>query len=493
MSHLGDRHRGDLDGRLQQGRPVAVAVVVDGPATAPADQHTAWMLINLLARLEGVVERVLVVASNTGLHPRVCPTAAGATFPEALIETANAVGGVPVGRAETFGTDGIVFHIGPGPTPTRGWRVAGDGWSATLSTSAVPAPSARSRLPVGPYAAACLAAGEVFRAVCLIDYAQVRALSVNLWAHTTTTDTTIGGPGPAEVQAVLDFGLAGVGAVGVAVLHTLWACEGLAGRAVIADDDPEGVEETNLNRYVLFDRRHIDLAKASTAAAIYGGPGQLRVDPVDGRYDRDNIDNPAPRVLLSAVDGNESRHALQQGFAPGAAFGGSTQGLRAEVTRCGPPGEGPCLACFNPVDDEVPDTVRRSAIRKLDDSRLAQLAARIGSDPDRLKAWAASGDCGLISAEALGHLKADDEPQALFSVGFVSVMAGVMLAAELVRQAVGDEPGGAWQSVKFQFQRPDAPINGRRRGQRPDRSCAVCNDAIHANVWRRRHREAERR
>src|SRR4029079_10317437 len=62
MDRVSDRHEGDLGGRLDPfdaSRPAVVRVTVPGDVAASAAcQHTAWMLLNLLARADGIVDRI---------------------------------------------------------------------------------------------------------------------------------------------------------------------------------------------------------------------------------------------------------------------------------------------------------------------------------------------------------------------------------------------------------------------------------------------------
>lgn len=483
MNGLGERHRGDLDGKLALGKPTTVAVSLPEQASV-ADQHTAWLLIDLLIRLEGVVDRIVVSCPRSPIAARVSPhAAAGTLFTEAVFERSSQIGGVPVMAASgRTGETDLVLHVGPGGAVRDGWRVSGHGWVGTLSQRAVIAPTEQSALPFGPYVAACLGAGEIFRKVMLPAecYGPVETVEIDLWRG---LGDERGPDAPLEVtSASVDFGLAGVGAVGVAVLHTLWACDGLAGGAVIADNDAEGVDETNLNRCVLFDRRHVGAPKASTACEIYG-PGQLVIKAVDGPYDSESLGDRSPSVLLSAVDANASRHALQRAIVPGIAFGASTEELRAELVVFGPPGEGPCLACHNPVLAGVPDDLHRAEVRAMSPEERASLAGDIDASVEELQAWAQTGDCGTISAQALGHLLAEGTQPPMWSVGFVSVHAGVMLAARLVKHSLAHEQPPEATSTKFQFHRPQAAGNGTARAQLRDRDCPVCSNEIHRMVW----------
>src|SRR5690349_5516114 len=104
MIGLADRHSGTLDGKLDAlGMHAAVVTINIEPgtaATAPV-QHTAWMLVNLLVRLEGVVSAVLISGDDAPLLPRVAPLASRArTLRGALLNGGQAVGSVPVRLAD---------------------------------------------------------------------------------------------------------------------------------------------------------------------------------------------------------------------------------------------------------------------------------------------------------------------------------------------------------------------------------------------------------
>ena len=60
----------------------------------------------------------------------------------------------------------------------------------------------------------------------------------------------------------MDAALAGAGAVGCAWLHPVWACSDLSGSVIVADDDADGVDVTNLNRGSLFTADDIGVPKA---------------------------------------------------------------------------------------------------------------------------------------------------------------------------------------------------------------------------------------
>ena len=489
MTGLADRHAGVLDGRLDQlgARTAIVALNIEpGTAGTAAVQHTAWMLVNLLARLADVVSAVLVIGDDATLLPRITPLAHCAnSLRSALLQGGNSIGGVPVRLADGTKPD-YELHVGPGPD-RAGLRVYGEGYCGAVSRGAI-APVGTSSLPFGPYIAACLAVGEIFRATRLRPdlYEPVTALSFSAWDYTLGSGQ-LDQADPSLDALVLDFGLAGVGAVGCALLHALWACPQLSGQAVIADSDPEGVDHTNLNRCVIFGQQDIGKAKATTAAAILADAG-IAWQPVDGRYARSMIPR-VPATLVSAVDTNGSRDHLQQAFWPARLLASSTKDLRAEILRCGPPGDGRCLSCFNPPEVDLPDDVRRAHLRAFPPGDLEAFAAEIGHPVSMVRRWAEEGGCGSVGDAALARMREDDEPPAMFSVGFASVMAGTLLAVELIKEHLGTPVplDDEHQNVKFQFWRPTASRNGRPTTVQRDWNCRACDPAgAGAEVWRRR-------
>lgn len=490
MSDVADRHSGTLDGRLiapSASRSVSVVLRLE-PNTAhqTAVQHTAWMLVSLLARLVGVVDEVRICGANAPLCRRVIPFPSQAKdLKNSLVESASLIGGAPVRLGDADGSS-IVLAVGPGDA-TGSARVCGEGFSGAFSKCAIHSVT-DSPLPFGPYVAACLAAAEVFRQVRFLTdlWIPTTALSFSAWDYTAGSGA-LSAVGSDFQGAELDLGLAGVGAVGSAVMHALWACPGVSGRAVVADADPNGIDLTNLNRCVTFHQRHAGRPKASTAAQVLHD-ADVAWTPIDGKYAR-GLTSRMPEVLLSAVDTNRSRQELQQGFWPARLLAASTKDLRAEVLRCGPPGVGPCLRCFNPLEVDLPDDVVRERLRKMSDLELAPLAREINQPIHLVHRWAHEGGCSEVGDAALKVIRGRNQAPAMFSVGFVSVLAGTLLAAEALKEHLGrTRPlDDALQSVKFQFWRPAEDANGRPRPVQRDPRCPACAPtAGGVDTWRDR-------
>src|SRR6266536_2429541 len=160
-SSISNRHEGDLDGKLvpiDGVQELTVTVVVDeNSASLPSTQHTAWTLINLLARLKRVVKGVGLVCPAVPMSGRVVPLARpGRDLSNSILSGAAEIGAVPVVAG---GVGGLLLEVGPG-APSDHLRVYGEAWWGGISVQEI-ATSEHSPLPFGPYGAACIASAEV--------------------------------------------------------------------------------------------------------------------------------------------------------------------------------------------------------------------------------------------------------------------------------------------------------------------------------------------
>lgn len=276
-------------------------------------------------------------------------------------------------------------------------------------------------------------------------------------------------------------------------MHTLWACPGLTGQVVVADSDLDGVTLTNLNRGVLFTRADIGRSKAHAAAAA-AAAGTIMWVPHHGRFE---AVSGATDLLISAVDTNRSRAALQDRYPP-RILGGSTRDLRAEVLRVGPPGIGACLRCYNVPEPVMPDAeARRRALDPTDHGRtVALLAAEANLTVEHMTALISRPVCDEIGERTVRRLRDifdTDVPQ--FSVGFTSLTAGVLLAAETIGTLLADQhattPSGELRpnDVTIQFWQPAALTNGHTRLSR-DAECPACAPGSpQVQIWNKRYSE----
>ena len=454
-------------------------------------QHTAALLVNLLARSKDYVTTIRLDCGSARLRDGVVPPAvAGALgLRDALLELAAAVGtdAVPVTSDAVAGE--IRLKLGPGAAPADGWRVHGASWRGVATRSGV-ADDTESDLPFGPYVAACLAA----TAVCWITRGKDwRGEHLELSAWDLASASTPEAPtaaGPQEVEIAIDIVLAGIGAVGTAVLYTLWACGTVSGAIVAADDDH--VDETNRNRCVLFFARDIGRLKADIVSSSFP-PGQLCITSTNSRAE--SLISPTTH-LVSAVDGPESRNALQQRY-PASIIQASTDNVRVEMLRCDPTIPTACLRCYNPPRPVESDDQLRRRFRSLSDRELAARAEALHTNVETLRDWMETGRCSEVTGRLLTQFRTQDSDEHAFSIGFGSMLAGVLLAAQTVKDALFRagrlEPGavplhGAVARARFPLLDLGSPAAGAAHYRR-DPNCPACApQAPASDIWRRRFR-----
>ena len=446
------------------------------------------MLINLLARSADYVSAIHLDGGDAPLHGRVVPTAI-TTAPNltgALRDIAHAIGDDAVPLVDDVPADAIHLILGPGAAPPDAWQVNGTGWTGIATRHDI-GDTADSTLAFGPYIAACLGAA----AVCWTIRGQhwdSTHLQLCAWDLTASDEPAPDGAGPDNVDVTINGVLAGVGAVGTALLLTLWACYTVTGTITTADDDV--VDDTNRNRCLLFFADHIDTNKTDVITATFP-PDQLTVTAVHGRAEV--LATPATH-LISAVDSPESRGALQQRY-PASIIQASTDNVRVELLRCDPTVPTACLRCYNPPRPIQSDDQMRRDFASLDDKQLAARAAQLDTDPATLKDWINTGRCSEVTGRLLAQFRTQPDEHA-FSIGFASALAGVLLAAQAVKDQLvrdGTVPAddivlhGATARARFPLIDLGTRIAGPGPyGRQPD--CPACHpETPAAAIWRTRY------
>jgi len=492
MHNLANRHRGDLGGRLSHERaPARVRVQVsDDVAATPCGQHLTWMLVNLLARQADEVA-ALDLAIPRGI-PIVQPLSplvpAGTDLLTALREGVKRINpGVlqPGGECRSR----VAIRVGPGPLDEADLALNASalGWAGYVGQEPATTVGPDDN-PVGAYVAACLCAGEAFKYIRSMR-ADSGTFATRLWLDGFTLrlsrDALPYRPVPPSIALPATI-LAGVGAVGNGFLHTLYAMPGLHGDIVLIDHDPDGIDVTNLNRYALFGLPHVGAAKASTAAALLDN-GRLTVHPVDASWQAWRMrhpDHPLP-LVISAVDKNVARHAIQDAL-PRLMLGASTDGMRAQVNLYDPAQGGPCLRCRNNPETPVPDSEVIEHLRHLTSEERAREAGCVGIDVATLNTFLANpqAHCGMVTGAALQKFRGgSDEVQ--WAVGFVSLLAGVVLAAAYLARCI--DPASAplgmrHNTFRFQFWRPDKATVNTTAATPPDHSC-LCQSRLFQHAY----------
>ncbi len=126
-----------------------------------------------------------------------------------------------------------------------------------------------------------------------------------------------------------------------------------------------------------------------------------------------------------------------------------------------------------------------STARRAEQQRLAE--AMSFTFEEALQ-WAIEAQCGYVGDRIAAYLAPTNADATAFAVGFVSVMAGTMLAAQSIKEILDEGPiGGLECRAVMQFLDPNASSNRTRLyARQPD--CSMCDPSgTAAEIWRRRH------
>lgn len=468
---LGDRHlipdasgallpvEGDRAGTVRVVAPLEVARTYSG-------QHMLWMLFNLLIRQDRLVNRVVAEVPEVPLLDGVAPIGTAENLPLTLMRLAEMVVGshvrVDVLKSDTSPADVEILVANAPSSTAAGHRFCmyGSGWNAYVGQpGSAPNLESASRNPLGPYFSACLAAGEVFKK--LRQFRPGRGQFIGNLAFSLTDLNAYPAwadmPGE-ELPLNIAIGepyLVGAGAVGQAFALALGATPGVQGHVTVID--PQDLDDiTNLNRYPL--AQHNDFERRRPKVEIVAdylrsrGLGVHAEKAMWQDYLR-RTNRTAQRTDLAAreasyryetvlscvddTDGNSARHAIQNVW-PRTLIGASTHGdgLRTTVSLYDVLSGGMCLKCYNPLRDSRQELQRLvSQLQSmLPDERATWIQER-NLDIKEIEVALSDPGCASVGMKQLADY-VDRPGSPNFSVGFTSVAAGVILAAQFIKLAI---------------------------------------------------------
>ncbi len=212
-----------------------------------------------------------------------------------------------------------------------GWNVVVDG--ATSGRPTAPAPAAA-------LAAAAVGVGELFRSVFsdVIDRGKTQPQPGSFNLVTLDGWSDVGLPKKFDVGTVH---LAGAGAIGEAAVTALRATE-VEGQLFVVD--PESIEESNLQRYVLA----LDTDEGEYKTALVGRAlenTKIQVVEVPTPWGADERSAPGQAVVLTALDTADARIEVQAGLHS-HIYNAYTQPTDLGWSRHENFGREPCLACL---------------------------------------------------------------------------------------------------------------------------------------------------
>ena len=123
----------------------------------------------------------------------------------------------------------------------------------------------------------------------------------------------------------------------------------------------------------------------------------------------------------------------------------------------------------------MPDDVVIARLRRLSPKERLIEAERAGIDASTLETFLSDphGHCGMISGEILQRFAGEDT-QEEWSVGFVSLLSGVLLAAEYLKLSLDPSQvalDAQLNTFKFQFWRPDSAETNKIYHTPPEQAC----------------------
>ena len=296
-----------------------------------------------------------------------------------------------------------------------------------------------------------------------------------------------------SVSRPIDIGrtyIAGAGAVGNGFL---WAARhlDLRGQLDIVDDDH--VSSGNLHRQIWFNTDDIELPKVDRLVmrAQQQFP-QLALRPRQCRLQElpEKSDGPWLRRLIVAVDSRRARRELQNEF-PGEVFDASTTDVREVIIHHhAQPTRQACLSCIYEPDDEEFSREQHIAEHlgvSVEDVRSERISASVAqiikARYPKLVAIALAGTAYDTLFKRLcgeSQLRTLAGRTIIAPFAFVSVLAGTLLALEIVRRL-----GSGDNAQDFNYWRvsPWYPPHGRRRTIRQRQpGCAFCGNTLLRNI-----------
>lgn len=496
MSRSGDRHlRPDPENRLKSLRDSSGRVLIRANpeyAATSAGHHVLQMLANLLARQYGVVKEILVDVPSCAVRPDTFllgPDAKGG-LSAVVLNLIATVGGEEISGAprENDEQAEVEILVGPGePSPSTQVTVSvtADGWKFFCSTKGqAPATRGGSSNPNGPYIAACFAASSVFK-----FYFQTEPaihIAGSLWDLVEGEWSELGHGQEPRAKLPAPVYMIGAGAVGTACAFTLAAMQEIEGTLIPID--PQSSDETSRNRLISCAYNETEVPKVDLLKTLFR-TSQIDVFPYEGRWPDYTADgdrktpheireierNDRYEWVLSCVDKHIHRRAIAK-YLPRNVIGGSTNGTTALIAHYAIESSFPCLGCYHPVPASIPTGELREMLVGMSLEQRLEWYRRYDASVesiDAMELYLKDPDCGTLGEAELAKLGLEGETD--WSVGFVSVASGVILAAQLIRIAMlGTEKAIADQNEVFGWFW-NSGIG--RSVSRKKKGCLICGDS----------------
>ncbi len=455
-------------------------------ATSLEGRALVDMTVRLLARFYPVLH---VIADGADDHRHDVEELARRINPSIELSSDPAAAGVAVGADAPLGFGTPVF-------------AGSSGWDARVSSNARVGVAA-SRNPLGPGAAACLAAARLFNHVLLGAAPDSDVVFSTFDRAPAQTAASVPNEG---WELADDTVLVGVGAIGNS---TVWALSRAPARGRVHLVDDQTVEVSNIQRYVLAERAHEGAVKVQLAADQFDGDAvKARAWPLTWEAFLEQAGYAWP-LAVSALDTARHRRAVQAALPQRVVNAWTQPGDLGLSVHSEFGGDGACLWCLYlpsgaaPNEDElvaralgVPHLV--SDVRTLlytggpvQPPFLQAVAAGLDISPEAVlpftgrpvRALYVEGVCGgaVLPLGRAGAPHGDVH----VPLAHQSALAGVLLAAASVRMSLCGAPDVTEVTRLNVLSHVGAyPTQPARRD--PDAGC-ICADADYVDAHRRKY------
>ncbi|MER9424965.1 E2 ligase fold family C protein [Mesorhizobium sp. M0317] len=441
---LADFHLCDFKAALEK---QVVAMAFDSQAASCAEgQATLDLTVRLLARLYPVL----------AILPLDMAASSQAQALERLAKSINPK--ISIRRSGKYATVCVAAGAVHPSLRCPTFFMGSQGWAAKLSRTD-PVGSGSSLLPYGAGAASCFAAANVFRTIFASQLTGAE-LDENIDLSLCTYNKSNAGDS-SPLNFPVDLGethLVGLGAIGHGSLWALARQSGLSGRLHVVDH--EAIELSNLQRYVLAGQAEVGLSKAalatnalrSTALEVEAHPmkwaeyvarwGDWVFDRVgvalDTAADRLAVQGALPRWIANAWTQEQDLGISRHGFDDGQAClccmymptGKSKDEHQLVAEELGMPEAHEEVKMLLQTNTGVPNEfVARVATAMA--VPFEPLAAFVGQP---LRSFYQEVICGGLVFQLSDGSRL---VRTVVPMAFQSALAGIMLAADLVKHSAG--------------------------------------------------------
>lgn len=428
-------------------RNKAVLVTIDDELQTFNGQTMLFSTLNLVARFCRNIDVLCDEGTNTiHISPKFyCKKAADTTVN--MLESIDPCGNFRIVKKPRVRYDAVLTIGTSSPQISPDVLINSNGWIAYIGkTETDLSTGGKKQNPIGAGVAACFGTGEIFKRLLDVEdknrYIEKVAFSSLDYSMNHTNFLNPDLPKDALLGNVQ---MVGVGAIGSAVIFFLCMLPIKGSFTLI---DYESIDTSNLNRYMIATVDDVGTPKIKVADQ-YLSHHQIDITSYECKYNEYVKEKGAGKfdVVLPLVDNNEARHQVQMNMPLLTIYG--TTGEWALTIGWHKALQHDCLIC------RYPDA---------------------GSVDER---------CGITTVSERTEKGSIEEHPA--AVSFVSALAGVLTAGELIKRSIEGYP---FTKNFFQVDMFGSPIYARHI-QRNRRVECICGTSWFRETFRKRIQEIE--